>query len=628
MRKIELLSPAKDAECGIEAIRHGADAVYIGGPNFGARAAAANSIADISRLCDYAHLFEAKVYVALNTILWDSELTEVEKIVHALYQAGTDALIVQDTALLKLDLPPIPLHASTQMDNRTPEKAKMLEHAGFSQIVLARELPLDAIKEIHSAVNVPLEAFVHGALCVSYSGQCYASEHCFGRSANRGCCAQFCRLPFDLIDANGEVLVKDRHLLSLRDMNRSESLEEMMDAGISSFKIEGRLKGLSYVKNVTACYRKKLDEILERRSNDYIRSSYGTTTYQFTPNINKSFNRGYTDYFLHNHRTAIHNFNTPKAMGEHIGTVSYADTRRSLLRTDLSGDGELAAGDGLCFIDTAGKLQGFRVNKAEPPLDAPGKRSGKPQRAQTVYLNNMPPLHKGATLFRNLDFQFDKAMSKPTAERSLAISIILKENSDGYTLIFTDETDISYTLTISIAHEEANTPQAENIRRQLSKLGNTPYYAKDISLQLSGNRFIPSSKLAEWRRTCVEQLTAIRQKAYRREVRKTSFPPKNIASGLPEHLDYSYNISNKAARNYYEELGAKTTDLAYELSPPPEALLMTCKYCLRYALKACPKTHHPQLPFREPLMLRAGNGRLFRLSFDCKNCQMKIYATK
>lgn len=609
MRKIELLSPAKDLECGLEAIRHGADAVYIGGPAFGARAAAANSVEDIAQLCDYAHLFNAKVYVTINTILWDSELREVENVVKSLYDVGVDALIVQDMAMLKLNLPPIALHASTQMDNRTPDKARFLERQGFSQIVLARELPLEDIAKIHRAVNVPIEAFVHGALCVSYSGRCYASQHCFNRSANRGCCAQFCRMKFDLLDGNDNVLIKDKHLLSLRDMNCSNDLEAMMDAGVSSFKIEGRLKSVTYVKNVTAYYRRKLDEILERRATDYERASSGSVTYTFTPNLQKSFNRGFTDYFLHGRRNALHNFFTPKAMGEPIGRVADLDKRRLSFTVRLLPGVTLSAGDGLCFIDNEQQLQGCRVNRVE---------------GSTVFLSSPVDLHKDAELFRNLDFSFDKALMKPTAERKLAVYIHLEETADGYRLELTDETGESVTNEVPYTHEDARTPQADNITRQLTKLGNTPFVVRTLNLSLNGNRFIPSSVVAEWRRQAVLALELAHKEHYQREVRRMTAPGTNEL--LPDHLDYTANVANAKAEAFYKERGVSSVDKAYELKAPEGAMIMDCKYCLRHALNACLRRPEEAKKWQEPFLLRTANGQLFPLKFDCRNCQMKIYA--
>ncbi len=611
MRKIELLAPAKDLEAGLEAIRHGADAVYIGGPQFGARAAASNSVENISQLCAYAHLFGVKVYVTINTILYDSELSTAEKVIADLYAVGVDALIVQDTALLRLALPPIALHASTQMNNCTAEQARMLESAGFSQIVLARELSLSEITQIHAVTSLPLEAFVHGALCVSYSGRCYASQYCFERSANRGCCAQFCRLAFDLVDASGKTLIHDKHLLSLRDMNRSASLEEMIEAGVSSFKIEGRLKSTAYVKNVTAYYRQRLDEIIARHPDTFCRSSFGESRLTFTPALSKSFNRGFTDYFLHGKRGVWHNFATPKAMGERVGTVRRTDNRRSVFSLILEGGVDLVPGDGLCFIDRNGKLQGFYVNRVEGDSITPSCAA---------------PLFVGAEVYRNTDHRFEKTLAKSSAERKLSVTLHLKESSEGYVLEISDETGEKVTYSATCTHEEARTPQEENIRRQLGKLGNTPLTATEVRLSLNGNRFIPSSALADWRREAVTLLLQAHIDNYKRDTRHAPQPlPADVK--LPEKLDYSANIANAEARRFYESWGVDACEPAYELQPVEHARLMTCKYCLRYALGHCPKVHGKTEPLNEPLSLRTSDGGCFPLAFDCKNCRMMVYAS-
>ena len=610
-RKIELLAPARDVECGLEAIRHGADAVYIGGPAFGARAAAGNTVEDIERLCVFAHTYGARIYVTLNTILYDDELDAVERLIWKLYESGVDALIVQDMALLKLNLPPIALHASTQMDNRTVEKAQFLEKVGFSQIVLARELSLNEIAKIHENVQVPLEAFVHGALCVSFSGQCYASQYCFNRSANRGKCAQFCRLTFDLLNADGEAIVKDKHLLSLRDMNRSSSLEEMMDAGVSSFKIEGRLKEVSYVKNITAYYRKKIDEVLARRSEDYVRSSYGTSHLQFDPRAEKSFNRGFTDYFLHGRTGNVFSFDTPKAMGEQVG-VAKRIGRRSFSIKYLHGEDaslRLNAGDGLCFITPEGKLQGFRVNKVE---------------GMDVYPAVMPALYPDTPLYRNLDFDFEKKLAKPTATRRLALQMRFQEIPEGFSLYLKDETGVEKTLTFEVEKENARTSQRDNIIRQLSKMGDTPFEVTDVEVDTQGERFIPSSVLAEWRRTAVDALMEQKLQCYQRDLRiKTDDTVK-----VGESLSYLSNVANAQARQFYEEHGAVSVAPAYEIAQPDQAVIMFCRHCLRYAFGLCPKHHHRPFPkeWKEPLSLRLSDGREFGLEFDCKNCQMKVYA--
>lgn len=608
-RHIELLAPARTAEIGIEAILHGADAVYIGATDFGARAAAGNSCDDIRRLCTFAHQYGAKVYVTLNTILYDDELEAAQKLVCELYNAGADALIVQDTALLRLELPPIELHASTQMDITTAERARFLYESGFEQIVLARELSLQDIREIHKSVPARIEAFVHGALCVSYSGRCYASEHCFSRSANRGRCAQFCRLAFDLIDAEGNTIAEDKHLLSLRDMNRSDYLEEMMDAGVSSFKIEGRLKGMDYVKNLTAYYRKRIDEVLSRRAEDYTRSSYGHSTITFEPNPAKSFNRGFTDYFL-NGRSQMLSPNTPKSIGESIGRVSCVGRRSFMLRTNA----EIHAGDGLCYLDNEGKMKGLRVNRVE---------------ANEIFPAKMPQLASGTEMFRNLDYAFTHALEKPTSSRRMWLDIRLTETKGGYTLSLSDEAGRRCQLSVETEKQEARTPQRENILRQMSRLGDTPYELRELEFEIEGEHFIPSSKLAEWRRTAVEMLLNEPAKNFGQDLKQRSKENDNNTNNLQlpnRSLDYSFNVSNKLARTFYEECGAEKIEPAYELQHKHGATLMTCRHCLRYAYGMCPKQGGKQERWKEPVSLRLPDGRTFPLEFDCARCEMRVKA--
>lgn len=604
---IELLAPAKNVDCGIEAIRHGADAVYIGGPSFGARSAAGNTVADIARLCDFAHLFGARIYVTLNTILWDDELAEAERLVWDLYRVGVDALIVQDLSLLEMHLPPIALHASTQMDNCTPDKARWLEAAGFRQIVLARETPLEQIRQISRAVSVPLEAFVHGALCVSYSGRCYASQHCFGRSANRGCCAQFCRLAFDLVDAQGRVWAADKHLLSLRDMNRTNSLEEMMDAGVRSFKIEGRLKDVAYVKNVTAWYRRELDKVLARRADDFHRASYGRSKLTFTPDAARSFNRGFTDYFLHG-RTAnpVHFFESPKAVGPVVGHVGRCRRQSFTFVPARNLAAPLVAGDGLCFVGTDGKLQGFRVNKVE---------------GSEVFPNRMPRLPLGGELHRSLDYAFDQTLAKPTAGRTLSVRITLREIPSGYALDMADESGCYVSLSFVSAHETAHTPQREAIVRQLTKLGDTCFVAESVEVNTDGERFIPASVLAKWRRKAVDTLLRDHRMRYEREFGAQS-DDERLRRLLPEHLDYTANVSNRLAAQFYREHGVQQIADAFELHEPEgAAVIMTCKHCIRHALGICKKTSGT---VSDPLYLRLPDGRTFPLRFDCARCEMQV----
>lgn len=603
-RPIELLAPAKNLECGIEAINHGADAVYIGAPRFGARAAAGNSIEDIKALVEHAHLYNARIYVTVNTILHDEELPETEKMIWELYRAGVDALIIQDMGITRLNLPPIALHASTQMDNRTPEKVKFLSDIGFRQVVLARELSLDEIRKIHDTCpETLLEVFIHGALCVSYSGQCYVSQACYGRSANRGECAQFCRLAFDLVDSNGKTIEQNKHLLSLKDMNQSDNLEALLDAGATSLKIEGRLKDVSYVKNVTAYYRQKLDAIFKYRK-EYVRASSGTVKTTFTPQLDKSFSRGFTDYFLRGRNPGIFSFSTPKSLGEEVGTVK--EIRGNYFT--VAGVKSFSNGDGLCYIDDNGRLQGFRVNRVEN---------------NKLFPQDMPRLKPKTRLYRNFDQEFEKLMQKKSAERKMAVDICLTENNFGFTLSLTDEDDNSVSLTLQRAKEPARTPQTDNLRNQLGKLGNTPFEANDIKIDLSDNWFIPSSELSELRRNAVEKLLEVRRINYRREV----FRMKETKSKFPvSTLTYLGNVMNSYAAEFYKNHGVLKVMPAFEKEQPKDAVLMFCKHCIRYSMGWCPVHHKVRSPFREPYYLVSSDGRRFRLEFDCKQCQMKVLA--
>ena len=603
-RKIELLAPAKNLECGIAAIDHGADAVYIGAPKFGARAAAVNSLEDIAALVEYAHLYNARIYVTVNTILKDEELQETEKMIWALFRAGVDALIVQDMGITGLNLPPIPLHASTQMDNRTVEKVRFLADAGFRQVVLARELSLREISKIHEACpDVPLEIFVHGALCVSYSGQCYVSQACFGRSANRGECAQFCRLPFSLVDAEGRVIVKDKHLLSLKDLNQSDELEALLDAGASSFKIEGRLKDVSYVKNVTAAYRRKLDAIFARRK-EYARASSGSCRYAFNPQLDKSFSRGFTHYYLHGRTKDVFSFDTPKSLGEEMGTMKEA--RGNYLT--VAGLKSFNNGDGVCYIDEQGRLQGFRINRVE---------------GNKLYPQEMPRIKPRTVLYRNFDQEFEKILARKSSERRIAVSVRLTDTPFGFALTLTDEDDNSVTLSLAREKEPARTPQEENLKTQSAKFGNTPFEAVRIDIDFAGNWFLPASVLADFRRQAVEKLISARRINYRREL----FVLKPTAHAFPQStLTYLGNVMNAQAVSFYAGHGVASIAPAFERAPAEKAVLMFCKHCLRYSMGWCPVHQRERSPYREPYYLVSTDGKRFRLEFDCKNCQMKVNA--
>ena len=605
-RKIELLAPARNLECGIEAINHGADAVYIGAPKFGARAAAVNSLEDIAALVEYAHLYNVRIYVTVNTILKEEELKETEEMIRELYRIGVDALIVQDMAIAKLELPPIPLHASTQMDNRTVDKVKFLRDAGFRQVVLARELSLREIGKIHEACpDTPLEVFVHGALCVSYSGQCYVSQACFGRSANRGECAQFCRLPFSLVDAEGKMIAKDKHLLSLKDLNQSEELEALLDAGASSLKIEGRLKDVSYVKNVTAAYRQKLDAIFARRK-EYTRASSGKCRFDFKPQLDKSFSRGFTRYFLHGRSKDIFSFDTPKSLGEEMGTMK--ESRGNYLT--VAGVKSFSNGDGVCYLDEQGRLQGFRINRVD---------------GNKLYPQEMPRIKPRTMLYRNFDQEFERILARKSSERKIAVCILLAENNFGFSLTMTDEDDNSVTLTLPRDREPARTPQADNLKNQLAKLGNTPFEAERIDIDFSENWFIPASVLSELRRQLVEQLIIARKVNYRRELAVW----KPTTHTFPQQtLSYLGNVMNTRAASFYQDHGVKEVEPAYEKQPVEAAVLMFCKHCLRYSMGWCPIHQRERSPYKEPYYLVGTDGKKFRLSFDCKNCQMKVSAAQ
>lgn len=604
-RKIELLAPAKNLECGIEAINHGADAVYIGAPQFSARAAAGNTLEDIKALAAHAHLFNARVYVALNTILNDEELQATEKLIWQLWEeAKVDALIVQDMGITMLKLPPIPLHASTQMDNRTPEKVKFLEDVGFKQIVLARELTLEEITNISKEVTTPLEAFVHGALCVCYSGQCYLSEALSKRSANKGSCAQYCRLPYDLSDANGEELISKKHLLSMKDLNLSDDLEAMIDAGVSSLKIEGRLKDVSYVKNTVAYYRKQLDKIFARRP-EYQRTSSGYSIINFTPNLEKSFNRGFTKYFLYGrtHEERMWSVDSPKSIGEPIGKVEEITKQYIRLNTDK----QLNNGDGLCYFDTDGELQGIQVNRAEYNL---------------VYPYEVPNLKKGTEIFRNYDHEFEKSLLRNnTGERKILTRVELSESPSGFILKAIDEDNITAIIEVEQPKELAKKDQTENIKTNLSKTGNTIFEVKNVTISFSDSWFLPASIVAEWRRLLMDKLLDIRVSSYQHEVAEHkqtfhAFPTKGIT--------YLGNVMNDQSKQFYTQHQSNVLQPAFEKQVQKDVPLMFTRHCVKQSLGWCPIEGGEKQPFKEPFYLTYKGTRL-QLTFDCKNCEMKVF---
>ena len=618
IREIELLAPAKNLECGIAAIDHGADAVYIGASNFGARVAAGNSVEDIEQLCQYAHQYNAKVYVTINTIIYDDEIIQVENLIRKLNDIGVDAILVQDMAILKICnniKSKITLHASTQTDNRNIDKIKWLKQAGFKRAVLARELSLNEINAIHKAVpDIELEVFVHGALCVSYSGACYASEYCFHRSANRGKCAQFCRLKFDLKDGSDNIIQKDKYMLSLKDMCRIHSLKDLLEAGATSLKIEGRLKNVSYVKNVVAAYSQELNRIIASYPDKYKRASNGKTTYSFKPDLSKTFNRGFTDYFLYGRKPGLASVNTPKAIGEFVGSVKEI-WHNSF---SVSGTKAFSNGDGLCFINENQQLEGFRVNKVVNnrlfPLKMP---------------ENLKP---HMALYRNNDQLFENKMSATTAKRKIGVKMFLSASQDYVELTIKDDAGHTATEKISYSSETAKKSQEENMKLQLGKLGNTLYEADEITISPgSETRFIPSSILAGLRRDTLEKFSHQFQFEHSGDNESLGYilPNKINTNNSAEEINIA-NVANKLARQLYDEIGPKDAPDAFETTKPnrdSETQIMTCRYCIRYEMGYCTKQGR-KAPWQEPLYLVLKDNRKFRLKFDCLNCQMKIYAEK
>lgn len=633
LRKIELLAPAKNLECGIAAIDHGADAVYIGAAQFGARQTAGNSTEDIAELTRYAHQFGAAVYVTVNTIVYEKELAALEHLLKKLVEMGVDAILVQDMAVLEIykklkaeyvvrgyRMPA--LHASTQTDNRSADKVKWLKENGFERVVLARELSLEEITNIHKAhPDVELEAFVHGALCVSYSGACYASQYFFNRSANRGECAQFCRMAFDLKDSDGETLVEDSYLLSLKDMCQLDRLGDLLEAGVCSLKIEGRLKDANYVKNVVATYSEALNAYIAKHTGKYCRSSYGRCTYTFTPALEKTFNRGFTHYFFNGRQKDISSFNTPKAMGEYVGYVKEI-CRGSF---NVAGTAMFANGDGLCFFNRQKKLEGFRVNRVENnrlfPLTMP---------------KNLEP---GMALYRNNDIEFERAMQGKTATRKLQVRFVVDVVDGKLTFTATDECGRSANVVLNETPEKAQKSQHDNIVKQLEKLGNTVWTANEININNSADEFfIPSSRLAAVRRELLEALenTPVANHTDKQAVGETATNSVNVNNTVYADTINIANVANTTAQNYYAAHGVKNTPTAFELhsdykagsTTAPSAVppLMTCRYCLRYALGYCVKNGGKRPTWHEPLHLEAKNGIRVRLAFNCAKCQMEVYA--
>ena len=628
---LELLAPAKNADIGIEAIKHGADAVYIGGPAFGARYGAGNNPADIERLASFSHRFHAKVFVALNTILTDAEIEPARQLAWQMYEAGADALILQDMGLLQVDLPPIQLHASTQTDIRTPEKARFLSEVGFSQIVLARELSLDEIRTIHARVGDGIDAasgqaavgsslapileyFVHGALCVAFSGQCNISYAHTGRSANRGECSQACRLPYTLEDKQGRIVAHEKHLLSMKDNDQSANLQALAAAGIRSFKIEGRLKDVAYVKNATAHYRQLLDALIDAEPR-YQRASSGRCSYTFTPRPEKTFNRGATDYFVHGRQPDIGAFDTPSFAGSASGEI----TRVGPNWFEVDSEEQFANGDGISYMSRGKKLAGLRINVAQAN-----------SQTQRLFPNEMPEdpseLRPGMPIYRNRDQVFERLLEKESAERLINVHMFFSETPDGFALTARDEDGVEARASILHAKETPKNPEKSLLllREHLAKLGTTEFKLGDLSLELSAPMFLSASTVNGLRRDAIAALVVSREMARPRLPRAMPLDPPAI---YPEHeLSYLGNVLNHHAREFYRIHGVELIADAYEAETTPgDVSLMVTKHCLRYSYSLCPKEAKGWVKGvnAEPMTLVNGNERL-SLRFDCKACEMHV----
>jgi collagenase-like PrtC family protease len=622
--QLELLSPARTADIGIEAVNHGADAVYIGGPSFGARSSAENSVQDIARLVTHAHRYNSRIFLTLNTILRDDELEAAHRLCWQAYDAGVDALIIQDMGLLEIDLPPIQLHASTQTDIRTPEKARFLQDAGLSQIVLARELTLEQIRDIRAQTHCALEFFVHGALCVAYSGQCYISHAHTGRSANRGDCSQACRLPYQVTDSQGRFVAHDKHVLSMKDNNQSANLAALVDAGIRSFKIEGRYKDLAYVKNITAHYRRLLDELIEQRP-ELARASSGKTTFTFTPDPDQNFNREFTDYFVQGRKEDIGAFDTPKNPGRHLGYVNKVGADFVELTVSQPGT-QLNNGDGLCYYDLQKELVGLAINRAEPlgPLSVDQWRVYPKDEIATL-----KDLRKGTELNRNRDMNWVRMLDKKSSSRRITLWARLSETAQGFELHLTDEGGHQGQARVTAEKSPArDTAQATTtLREQLARFGTTIFEPIDIQLKLQQPWFIPASTLNGLRREAVAALEADRLAAYERPSRASPVEPP---VAYPEDtLSYLANVYNDKARAFYAKHGVQVIAAAYESHEEEgEVSLMITKHCVRFSLSLCPKqakgvTGVQGTVRAEPLMLINGKEKL-TLRFDCKPCEMHV----
>ncbi len=585
MRKLELLAPAGNHDIAIQAILHGADAIYMGASSHGARKNAANSIDDIRRVVDFAHIYRVKVYITVNTIIYENEIRQVEKLIANLYEAGVDAIIVQDMAILRMEIPPIQLHASTQCDIRTPQKARFLENVGFSQLVLPRELTLEEIRKISENVDVPLESFIHGALCVSYSGRCHASFATCGRSANRGECAQLCRLPYTLTDSTGKTICRDKHLLSLRDLNTIDRLPALIDAGVSSFKIEGRLKEAAYVKNTVAAYRKAIDAFITNHQESFCRSSFGTSSISFTPELSKSFNRGFTHYFIDERRPkTITSPDTPKSLGEIIYDIS-----------------NLNNGDGISFFDSKGNYTGAMVNGTD------GKR---------IITSKPTDIPKGAVIHRTYDRLWDKQMQRDTAKRKIKVKFTLDETG----ISANDERGCSIRIPLVCTRDKAK--KETYFQPIFAKLGNTSYTLESFESSLDPTLFIPAGELTDLRRQAIYALDKANITTYPYEYRRR----ENLdAKYMTRHLDYRDNVANSLSAAFYRDHGVMDVQKALEVSQTPSKIakrLMTTRHCILRELGLC-KKEKGLGKYSEPLTLISGKNS-FKLEFNCHDCEMHL----
>ncbi len=607
-KKIEILSPAKNLIQGIAAINAGADAVYIGAPQFGARTNATNSLEDIAQMVQYAHLFKAQVFVVINTILYDDELNQCKKLIYELYDIGVDALIVQDMAIMEMELPPIIIHASTQANNRDPQHVKFLADAGMKRAVLARELNLDQVKAISDATDIELEFFVSGALCVSFSGNCYMSIAGGERSANRGSCAQNCRLPYNLTDGTGKTLIANSHLLSIKDLDLSDQLPNLIEAGVCSFKIEGRLKDMVYVKNNTSYLRKKLDHFLENNSEKYQKASSGRTFFNFEPEMDRSFNRGYTDYFVNKRKEKIGNWESPKSQGQYIGKVLEVKANGYVIENYE----KLNNADGLFFLNALGEADGAQINIIVNDVVVP---------------NTFKELAIGTLIYRNSDAEFNKLVEQENSVvRKIGIELYFSETNEGFQLMAIDEDGHKHTENLKTEKVLANSAESliPNVKKNLTKTGNTPFIVDNVEVEFSQNWFLPISKVNEIRREVLDALVEKRIKEYHREtfqIQKTDHP-------YPvQKLDFMYNVSNKLARAFYTRHGVTEIEKAFELQwDPGKARVMTTKYCVKYELGKCARFQRETMGEKliEPLTLQHGENE-YKLKFNCKPCEMEIW---